>query len=175
MWQEINMEQHTRIKISPNRLMSFPLVLTPYLDVISHLHLPTYPRQCPFTTHSPDHESVPSKQDGSCCTSPPSCLNLEGQSLSCAPPINAVLKQPPSQGSLCYIWGRAKREWAPLLLSRASLSIPRPLSLSSSLGITEHLEGREWALSQTCSHWHHSKTHLNSMGWKWAQRMKIQR
>lgn len=102
-WQEINMEQHLwhfRSKISPNRLMSFPVVLTPYLDVISYLHPPMYSHHCPFTIPSLDRESFPIKHDESCGTNPPACLNLEGQSFFTCTSNTCHFKVASQQGQL---------------------------------------------------------------------------
>lgn len=74
--------RHYQSKIPSIRHTSFPLVLTPHLDVIPYLypHPPVCSHQCPFTIHSPDHESLPIKHKENCCTNPPAGLNLEGQS-----------------------------------------------------------------------------------------------
>lgn len=171
MWQEINMEQHlghSQSKISPNRLKSFPLVLTPYLDVTSYLHPPMYSHQCPFTIPSPHHKSLPIKHDESCCTNPPACLNLEGQSLFTCISNTCHFK------AASHIWGWAKREWAPLALSRGPWALPGPLPCPApGASLSTRRSGE--ALSQTSSHWNDRKTRLNSVGWKGAQRMKIQR
>lgn len=120
------MEQHLRhfqSKISPNRLMSFPLVLTPYLDVISYLHPPMYSHQCPFHIHSPDHESLPIKHNESCCTNPPACLNLEAQSLFTCISNTCCFKAASHQGQLV----------PHLRLSQEGVSTPAPLP-----GVPEH-------------------------------------
>lgn len=130
MWQEINMEWHSRhfrSKISPNRLKGFPVVLTPYLDVISYLHPTTYSHHRPFTIPSPNHESFP--------TDPPVGLNLEGQSL-----FTCWFKAASQPG---HIEGWAKGEWAPLPLSWGPPWPPRASPSTCRSGE---------ALNQTCSH-----------------------
>lgn len=76
------MEQHLRhfmTKISANILRSFPVEVTPYLDLISYLHPRMDSHHCPFTITPltmKARSSLAIKHHKCCFTNPPTCSNL---------------------------------------------------------------------------------------------------
>lgn len=152
-------------KISANILRSFPVEVTPYLDLISYLYPRLDSHHCPFTIMlltTKARSSLAIKHHKCCCTNPPTCSNLVsvtfyehlkyelfGGSLSsrtaCVPPE----AEPRRNEQPCPSPGIPKRSPGPLL------------SLAPGASPSTHRSGD--APGQTCSHWNHSETQPNSV------------